>query len=376
MRIAYVINSVEGGGAALPVPHIASALRNIGAQVSIFALTGRDRRALPAIVSAGLEVEVRANGEKDHLAALRWLDRAIVEYQPDVIWTSLTRATLLGQLVGLFQGIPVVSWQHAAFLRPVNRFLLRRMKNQSVLWVADSEAVTAFTVRELGVSCGDIITWPLFAADPGAPQGRPWMPGERIRIGSLGRLHPVKGYDVLIEALALIQSESPQTVPDITVTIAGEGQDRSRLTDLLAQTGLENVAFSGFCAQPRDFLSGLHLYLQPSRSEGFCVAAHEAMQAGLPVIGSTVGEIANSIVGGVTGELVPPGDARALASAILKSVSSPARLKGMGDAGRCRLLSIFSDEEFRRGARRIVERLEQLCRESQPTFRQGIDRSV
>ena len=96
MRIAYVINSLEGGGASAPVPAIAGLLRSQGCDVRILALTGRDVRGLAAIEDAGLPVAVRKGGERDHLAALRWLDTEIAAWQPDLIWTSLTRAPLLG----------------------------------------------------------------------------------------------------------------------------------------------------------------------------------------------------------------------------------------------------------------------------------------
>ena len=106
MRIAYVINSVEGGGAALPVPAVARVLASQGATVQVFVLTRRDGRSLPAIEAAGLPVQVREGGETDHLDALRWLDRRVSAWGPDLIWTSLTRATLLGQLVGLLHARP------------------------------------------------------------------------------------------------------------------------------------------------------------------------------------------------------------------------------------------------------------------------------
>jgi glycosyltransferase involved in cell wall biosynthesis len=364
LKIAYVINSIEGGGAAMPVPAIARAISEVGAEMHILALTGRDRRALPAMLAAGIDVHVRPDGEGDHFSALRWLNRAVGFLKPDIIWTSLTRATLLGQLVGAHRRIPVVSWQHAAFLRPANKRLLRFARSRSAFWIADSCAVNEFTQRQLGVSADKVVTWPLFAADPDAPQAPAWRPGQKVRVGSLGRLHPVKGYDVLIRALAKLSVSAPDDSPEIEVVICGEGGDRSRLTDLARETGVSILSLSGFCAEPRQFLAGLHLYVQPSKSEGFCVAAHEAMQAGVPVIASTVGELARSVKSGQTGLLVPPGDPAALADAIQSCVSRPETLKTMGDAGRARLLSCFSDTEFRRGAGEIVGRLEQLSRAS------------
>ncbi len=220
-----------------------------------------------------------------------------------------------------------------------------------------------FTQRQLGISGEKIVTWPLFAADPDAPQATRWQPGQLVRIGSLGRLHPVKGYDVLIRALAKVRQMAPSGAP-FEVAIGGEGNERSRLTDLARREGATNISFSGFCAEPRQFLASLHLYVQPSKSEGFCVAAHEAMQAGVPVIASNVGELAHSVVSGETGLLVPPGDPSALAAAIRSCVGEPKKLKMMGEAARERLLSRFSEAEFRRGAVEIVERLERLSRAS------------
>ena len=141
----------EGGGAALPVPAVTDVLRRGGAEVRILAFTRRDGRAIPPMEAAGLDVIVREGGEKDHVAALRWLDRQIIATRPTHLWTSLSRATLLGQLAGARRRIPVVSWQHAAYLKPANRRLLRAMQGMSRLWVGDSDAVTRLTAERLRV---------------------------------------------------------------------------------------------------------------------------------------------------------------------------------------------------------------------------------
>jgi glycosyltransferase involved in cell wall biosynthesis len=352
MRIAYVINSVEGGGAALPVPSIADVLRAGGAEVRIYALTRRDGRAIAPMEASGLEVVVRDGGETDHAAALAWLDRRIAEDRPTHLWTSLTRATLLGQLVGLRRRVPVVSWQHAAYLKPANRRLLRLLQPLSRLWVGDSDAVTRLTAERLKVPPERLVQWPIFRADPAAPAAHPWQPGEPVRIGSLGRLHPVKGYDVLIDALARL----PAGLPCRAVTIAGEGADRA---DLEARAHAAGVAidFAGYADDPAAFLAGLHLYVQPSRSEGLCVAAHEAMQAGLPVVASAVGQLPYSIANGRTGLTVPPGDADALAAALGDLLRHPEQLAALGRQARADVFDRFSPERFRTAGLAIVERM-------------------
>ena len=357
MRIAYVINSLEGGGAALPVPAVTSVLRAQGAEVEVFALTRRDGRALPAMEQSGLAVHVRPGAEKDHVSALRWLSRELRVWEPDVIWTSLTRATLLGQIVGERLGVPVVSWQHAAYLKPANRMLLKARQASSALWIADSYCVMELTAERLGVGAERLLLWPLFAADPDAPVASPWRAGEPIRLGSLGRLHPVKGYDVLIAALARLKAGGFSSPTPFEVDIAGEGDQRQRLQAEIDAAGLTNVALSGFTAAPRDFLARLHLYVQPSRSEGLCIAAHEAMQAGLPTIVSAVGELPHSVVDRETGRVVPPGDPDALAWALAGLLGRPEELAAMGAASRRRVLDRFGVVAFEDAGAAILDRL-------------------
>jgi len=359
-----VINSAEGGGAAFPVPRIVRTLRRHGAEVRLFVLIRRDGRALPHFEEAGIEVALREGGRDDHLAALRWLMREVAKWRPDALWTSLTRATLLGQLVGRSLGLPVVSWQHAAYLKPANLFLLRRMAGLSALWIGDSEAISAMTADRLRIPPEQLVTWPIFAADPDAPQARPWTPGEPLRMGSLGRLHPVKGYDLLLGAIVQLKREGFDPPTPLRLTIAGEGAERERLTAMRDAAGLTcEVDFPGFAESSSTFLSNLHLYLQPSRGEGFCVAAHEAMQAGLPVLGSAVGEMAFSILPGHTGDLVPPGNEAALADALRRMLAQPQHLAAMGDAARARVLSRFSEEAFDATGRAILERLGAIVQE-------------
>jgi glycosyltransferase involved in cell wall biosynthesis len=360
MRIAYVINSLEGGGAALPVPAVTGLMRAHGASVEVFALTRRDGRAMPPMEASGLAVQVRDGGEKDHLAALSWLRRRLDAWAPDLIWTSLSRATLLGQIVGQQLRTPVVSWQHAAFLKPANHFMLRARQARSALWIADSHSVAELTGRRLGVPAERLAVWPLFAADPDAPQARPWTPGEPIRIGALGRLHPVKGHGLLITALAQARDHSLCALPPFELVIAGEGQCRAELEAAAAAHRLD-VRLSGYCDRPREFLAGLHLFVQPSRSEGLCIAAHEAMQAGLPTVVSRTGEMPHTVLDGQTGLVVAPGDVEGLAQALIWLLSHPHKLAAMGAAARARVLERFGPEAFARAGAAVMARLESLA---------------
>lgn len=358
MRIAYVINSVEGGGAAAPVPAICAVLRDAGATVRVFALERRDGRALPAMETAGLQPLVRSGGRHDHVAALGWLARETAAWGATHLWTSLSRATILGLLLAKQRGLPVICWQHAAFLKTGNRLLLRLLAGRARLWVADSACVAQLTRERLKVPADRLCTWPIFAADAGAPCAEPWHQGEPLRIGSLGRLHPVKGYDVLVEAMALLKRSGFRPPAPIELAIAGEGAQRAALERQIEAHGLsEIIRLPGFATAPRSFLAGLHLYVQPSRSEGFCIAMHEAMQAGLPVVASDAGEMPNSVVSGATGAITPRGDAAELAAALRQLLTFPERLALMGGMARQRVLERYSKANFTAAGRAIIERV-------------------
>lgn len=356
-RIAYVINSLEGGGAALPVPAILAVLRGAGAQVRVLALTRRDGRALPAMEAAGLDVAVREGGEADHLAAARWLTRELRGWEATHLWTSLSRATILGLVLGPHLGIPVIAWQHNAFLKPWNERLLRLLQARAAMWVADSRVVEELTARRLGVPADRLATWPIYAADPAMPQARAWQPGEVLRLGSLGRLHPAKGYDVLIAALVRLREQGFRPPVPFEIAIAGDGAQGPRLAALAAEAGIEGLRLTGYATEPRAFLETLHLYLQPSRREGFCIAAHEALTAGLPVIASRVGELAFSVRPQVNGWLAEPEDPVSLATALREALSAPDTLAALGRQARAQMLDEYSQARFERTGRAIWSRL-------------------
>jgi glycosyltransferase involved in cell wall biosynthesis len=131
---------------------------------------------------------------------------------------------------------------------------------------------------------------------------------------------PYKGVDVLIDALALLE---PTRRP--TLTVAGEGRLRPVLEARAAELGLQNtVRFLGRLdkGSVTDAMRRCDLYVQPSLTEGLPRAIVEAMATAAPVIGTSVGGIPELLD---RSEMVPPGDARALADLITAVLADPAR---------------------------------------------------
>ncbi|MFT9296727.1 MAG: glycosyltransferase [Gluconobacter sp.] len=353
MKIAYVINSLECGGAQLPIPDIVSVLQQRGGEVTVFSLEKRDGLAIPVLESHGIEVRVRSGGNKDHLAAWRWLRDEMEAFQPDLIWTSLTRATLLGQRAANRLGVPAVHWQHSAQLKSANRLLLRLLCRKAKLWIADSPTVEDFARRSLGLR-NRVLPWPIFRANPHSPKAKAWRKGQAVRIGSLGRLHAVKGYDLLFEALDLLRDHPD--LPPYRLSLAGDGPEKEALEQIAREKKLP-VDFLGHCDKPFEFLSTLHLYVQPSQWEGMCVAAHEAMACALPVIATPAGEIPHTMEDGHSGLVVPFNNAPVLASAIAELIMTPGKLKPMGRLARERVLERFGPTAFLRQGNAVLDRI-------------------
>lgn len=359
MRIAYLINSLDGYGAGLPVPMVTGFMREAGHDVHLFALARRDGRMEPILESAGLPFDVY---DGNVLKSFRWLRKKLEAYQPTVIWTSLAHATLVGRLVGKRLGVPVVSWQHNVFLKRGNIVALRLTKNLTHLWVADSECVARVTRTRFGLKDEDVSVWPLFSADPAAPRARAADDGQVFRIGSLGRLNAHKGYDVLVRALAKIAQEAPDLTARFTVTIGGDGPARADLEALTRELGVTNLILAGYQERPKEFLATLHAYVQPSRVEGLCISAHEAMQAGLPTIVSNMGEMPLTVRDGITGFVVPVEAVDELAAAIVMLVADPERAALMGEAAHDHVNERFSPARFAAAGREILARAALLSR--------------
>ena len=358
MRIAYISAALEGSGGALPIPAVTRVLRNAGAHVEVFALTRRDGRALPAMLEDGLEVHIREGGDRDHLSAYRWLDKKMAEFKPTLIWTSVARASIIGLLLGRKYNVPVVCWQHMATLK-FSRFLLfYLLRKRPAMWIGDSDRVSEVTAKRFNVPSEKMATWPLFSVNPNAPQAQPWLNGQTLRLGSLGRLHPNKAYGILIDALALLRKRSFIAPVPFEILIAGDGGDLNKLLLKAELAGVaDQIHFVGFADNPQDFLASLHIYLQPSRTEGFCIAVHEAMQASLPIIATTVGQIPYTVEAGKSGWLVAPGDVGALAEALAEVLTHPERLAAMGQAAYARVFPRYSAEAFRHAGENILARL-------------------
>lgn len=179
------------------------------------------------------------------------------------------------------------------------------------------------------------------------------IPNDGELLLCVGSLTRQKGQDVLLEALSHLREDRPK----LWVLLAGVGVERGSLQKLASTLGVaERVSFLGTREDVPSLLASVDLYVQPSRWEGFGLAAVEAMISRVPVVASAVGGLAEILETGNTGRLVPPENAIALADAIRDGLNRPEESRKM--ATRAHRVAI---EEY--GIRKMALRLERLYEE-------------
>jgi glycosyltransferase involved in cell wall biosynthesis len=165
----------------------------------------------------------------------------------------------------------------------------------------------------------------------------------------VARLEEQKGHAYLLEAA--------QHIPEVDLAFAGEGSKRSELEAQADALGLaDRVRFLGFRSDVPDLLAECDIFVLPSLCEGMPLAVLEAMAARKPVVATAISGIDETVVHGVTGVLVPPGDPAALANAIWSLLADPEASMRLGMAGRARV-----EREFQ--AETMVARVESVYQE-------------
>ena len=219
-----------------------------------------------------------------------------------------------------------------------------------------------------------------YAPDPGSAVLRReyGLDPERPTVGMVGVLVPWKGFDVFVDAAARLAHRAPRAVffivGDEIYDTRGHRGYRRHLEEKVRGLGLEGrVFFTGFRRDVPAIMNSLDVVVHASvRPEPFGRVILEAMACGRPVIATDAGG-APEVLGrdGSAGILVPPGDARAMAEAVLELLRAPARRARMGQAGRERAVGGFSSDAHARGVQQVYEEVLGLSADGGNADRRG-----
>ncbi len=289
MKIAYVISSLKIGGAEIALAQIAPRIKEKGHEVFVaFFHDGPIRARLEAAGITTFCITGLLN-RYDMVAWWRlscWLKRNRIE----LLHTSLWSGNIIGRLLGRWHNIPVVSDLHGncqteGALRNWGDRLTAHLSSVTIA-VSNSVAV-AYKKYILKKRFINIVTIPngietanIVNAPVTAPLHRSAfnIPTDAFVVGAVGRLEPIKGYELLIEACALLPINT-------YLLIVGDGSCRTELEQLAVKTGLANrCIITGFRNDAFRFYQLFDCFAIASHSEGLSLALLEAMAAACPIV--------------------------------------------------------------------------------------------
>ena len=218
--------------------------------------------------------------------------------------------------------------------------MLRRGAN---VYTAHGSAARDFVQREFRIPQGRVkvvhvgVDAQLFKPSAGPT---PLTEGE-VKLLTVARLHPYKGLEGLIRAMSIVVKSQPGVV----LYIMGRGPSGPDLKKLVGDLQLEKTVRFVETPVPNTQMppvySSCDIYIQPSVVEPYGIAVLEAMGCGRPVICSRIGGMTDTVDDGITGFLVPPANAEALAEKILFLAGDSQRRAVMSQAARKRVEGQF-----------------------------------
>jgi glycosyltransferase involved in cell wall biosynthesis len=284
-----------------------------------------------------------------------WHDaRALVELirlcrriRPEIVHAHSSKMGVLGRLAAWVARVPirvltVHGWSFAAYnglTRSIFLWIERLMRpvTTTVVCVAEATRQEGLAARACDPQ-RTVVVHNAVDVRSFRPTSRP---GGTAEVVGVGRFAYPKDFLTLLEALRFVKAPCH-------VRLAGDGPALTAVKSALTRDGLsQKVELLGARADIPDLLARSDVFVLSSRSEGFPVSVLEAMAAGLPVVATDVGGVAEAVEDGETGLLVPAADAEAVARALERLVVDGALRRRLGAAGRARALSLFDVPRYR-----------------------------
>jgi glycosyltransferase involved in cell wall biosynthesis len=384
----------DAGGQNVHVAALARALARRGCRVDVH--TRRDDPSLPTTVAlapgviidhvdAGPPQPIPKDELLPHMDAFAAaLDTRWTRRRPDVVHAHFWMSGQAALAAARPRGIPVAQTFHALGTvkhrhqgaddtSPPGRVAAERDLARQVDAVvatcrderAELVALGADPARIEVVPCG---IDPAVFAPHGPAEARPASPSDRpLRIVAVGRLVARKGVDDAIRALAGVPGAELVVVGGPPAEALATDTEALRLRGVARTAGVaDRVVFRGQLGhgEVARVLRSADIALAAPWYEPFGIVPLEAMACGLPVVGTAVGGLLDSVVHGVTGLLVPPRDPAALAAALHTLARDPGRRRRMGRAGARRARARY---DWATVAARTLAVYEQLVAAAAPT---------
>lgn len=340
MRIAFINTRSDAvGGSQIHVQHLSLALMRQGHDVRVF--LGGHGRVTDALEASGVPFSsvthlVRQVAPLTDFWGFCELRAALKAFRPDLVSTHTSKAGLLGRLAARSLGIPATftahGWSFTEGISAPARRLCAIIERSIAPLTAKIITVSEYD-RRLALQYGIASPRQLVAIHNGVPdlagdrRAEPWR--ARPRIVMVARFEPQKDHATLLEALSGLGHL------DWELEFIGGGPLEAAGRSLCEALAIsDRVTFLGPRADVAARLAHSQIFALITRWEGLPRSILEAMRAGLPVIASDVGGVAEQVLDGRTGYRVGRGDVAGVRSRLSELIASSELRTRMGHAGR------------------------------------------
>ena len=276
----------------------------------------------------------RVTRRPSQLVATRsWAASVLENLAPTVVHVHLRHATALAATIPRPPGTAwllthhygaILDYQGRRLASALDRWACRRLGRA----VAVSEAVREYLVGRCGLESSQVAVVPNGWGGQPRPAPLAGCPPTAI---SVANFRPEKGHDVLVRAFGHIASR----LPAARLVLVGSGPTEPSVRAEVGRLGLgASVDFKGHVLDIWPELAKADVFVLASWYDTFGVAALEAMAAGLPVVATATGGLAEVVGHGRTGFLVPPGDEKALAHRLGQLLTDAGLRRDMGQAAK------------------------------------------
>jgi len=334
-RVAFFVPTLNGGGAERVMVTFANAFAKKGIETDLVVCS-----LIGPYVD---EIDKRVNVfdlKKDHVSrSLPALLRYIRENKPTAMVSCQAHANIFAVIAKLVSrekfrlaireaNTPSVSGKVGNSTYPVKTFLVSVVQEKRYKYadfvIAPSKGVADDLVKNKVVSISKIrvvynpVDIELIEKKAEEPISHPWFQGNDQVILAVGRLTKQKDYPTLLRAFSIVSRKV-----SCKLVILGEGEERKELEELVKDLGLEGtVDMPGFVENPFAYMARASVFVLSSLWEGLPNVLIQAMVCGTPVVATDCPSGPREILeDGRYGNLVPPGDPKQLAEAILMNLS-------------------------------------------------------
>jgi glycosyltransferase involved in cell wall biosynthesis len=355
--ILFVIDGLEFGGGERVFLQLASDLQD---RYQILIATSADGEFSRTLNDIGIDFYTIEMTHQLTLKPISQIANIIRQNDIDLLHSQGARADFFARIAGKITKVPHTLCTVAMLVEGFDVGLLRKIiyrfmdsfsERYVERFIAVSETLKKALIEGHGISSERIvkiyngIELDKFRPDLKQPNlKKQWgITPETPLIGAIGRMVWQKGFKFLIKAISDIMG----VAPDARFLFVGEGPLRADLENLAQKLNLyDRVIFTGFRSDIPDLLSTMDVLVVPSLLEGFPMITLEAMAMAKPIIASDIPGIKEQIKDGESGILVPPKDSKALATAILKILSSDEVAENIGSAARQTVEKKFSVDKM------------------------------